>query len=388
MSLHVALHRVPDVGHPVSRPGFPDAEIQRLARHVEQRPRVGVHVPHRVGLRRVPVVPPQKHAEVHRHDVPFPQHRPGRRDPVNHFVIDRSADRAREPGPARGTAVSLEGGHPARRHDPFFREPVDVERRDSRADDASQFRQDLPDDPVRLVHDLDLGRRLQNRSVHGVANAIFSAANTASESPAASTSRKSPRSLVDRRHGKRLGLEHAQTIPNHLFLVVGALHQSGPAAIARRPGRPAAGSRRETRSRTAGQIRRPDSRRTISASARHERQHSIERRPDALEHPVEDRDLSRGPRKAVQDEAGRRVRLREPIGDQVAHQIVRNQLPRLHVRPGPPAERSPLLDRLPKDVPGGHVRHLELQPKPERLGSLPDPGRSNQNDSHRVRPTG
>src|SRR5271155_2075763 len=151
--LHPLLHRGRYISQAISRPDLRDALLQRFPRHAQQLLALRRHLAHRNRQRRVAKIPVQLDAEIHRKNVAFTQLPRRRWNPVHHFLIDRSAHRARIP------PVALE----RRTRAVFLRvtlgELVQLFRRDARPDHRAHFRQRAPDDLPRAIHLLQLRRR-------------------------------------------------------------------------------------------------------------------------------------------------------------------------------------------------------------------------------------
>ena len=97
-------------------PHLRDALLERLLRHPQQRRRLVRHAPDRHRDRRVAVEAVQLHAHVERDDVALDQ-RARRRDPVDHLLVHRRAQRRGIP------AIALERRLRARRRAPASRPP-------------------------------------------------------------------------------------------------------------------------------------------------------------------------------------------------------------------------------------------------------------------------
>src|ERR1700677_4363504 len=99
---HPLLHRGRYISQAIPRPDLRDALLQRFPRHAQQLLAFRCHLAHRNRQRRVAKIPVQLDAEIHRKNVALAQFPRRRWNPVHHFLIDRSAHRARIP------AVTLE----------------------------------------------------------------------------------------------------------------------------------------------------------------------------------------------------------------------------------------------------------------------------------------
>ena len=77
-----------------------------------------------------------------------------------------------------------------------------------------------------------------------------------------------------------------------------------------------------------------------------------------------------GAGEAVQEPTGRRVGLRQSLGDDAQHHLVADQLPRVHDRLGLETELGALLDRGAQHVAGGDVGHAVALGQPHGLGAL------------------
>jgi len=91
--LDVLLHRGADVVHPRARPYHPNRLLERTLRHRKQPLGLGRHAPHRHRHRRVAEVPVELGPEVDRQDVALAQHTLVRRNPVDHLLVHRRANR-------------------------------------------------------------------------------------------------------------------------------------------------------------------------------------------------------------------------------------------------------------------------------------------------------
>src|ERR1700723_3090249 len=150
---HPLLHRGRYISQAIPRPDLRDALLQRFPRHAQQLLALRRHLAHRNRQRRVAKIPVQLDAEIHRKNVALAQFPRRRWNPVHHFLIDRSAHRARIP------AVTLE----RRTRAVFLRvilgEFIQFFRRDARPDHRAHFRQCAPHDLPCAVHLLQLCRR-------------------------------------------------------------------------------------------------------------------------------------------------------------------------------------------------------------------------------------
>src|SRR5271154_7167465 len=101
---HPLLHRGRYISQAISRPDLRDALLQRFPRHAQQLLALRRHLPNWHRQRRVAKIPAQLHSEIHRKNVALAQFPRCRWNPVHHFLIDRSAHRARI------TAIAFERG--------------------------------------------------------------------------------------------------------------------------------------------------------------------------------------------------------------------------------------------------------------------------------------
>jgi hypothetical protein len=100
---------------------------------------------------------------------------------------------------------------------------------------------------------------------------------------------------------------------------------------------------------------------------------------------VEDDRLGTIAREAVEDHAGRRIGLVEPLEEHLDRDVVRHELAALHVAPGRQADRRAVTDRGPEEISGGHVRHAEVRRQDRRLGPLAGARSTQQDDDLHAR---
>ena len=111
-----------------------DRLVERLLGDPQQRRRLFRHLPDRQRHRAVAEVAVERGADVDRDHVALVQHPPARRDPVDHLLVDRRADRRRV------AVIPLERRHRAGRRDPLLRQRVEIRRRHARRDRARRAR--------------------------------------------------------------------------------------------------------------------------------------------------------------------------------------------------------------------------------------------------------
>jgi len=104
------------------------------------------------------------------------------------------------------------------------------------------------------------------------------------------------------------------------------------------------------------------------------------------EHLAQRLSLGDGARKAVEEETAHGLGLREPLGDEVQHQGVGDQLPLVDELLGAGAEGCVVLDGRAQHVAGGDVRNLEDRRQPLGLGPLPRTRGSKQQEVLTQRP--
>jgi hypothetical protein len=76
-------------------------------------------------------------------------------------------------------------------------------------------------------------------------------------------------------------------------------------------------------------------------------------------------------RKSVEQKAALRVGMAETIGDEIEHDLIRDELALVDELLGPRAEGRVRLDSGPQHVAGRDVRNLENLGKPDRLSPFP-----------------
>jgi hypothetical protein len=86
--------------------------------------------------------------------------------------------------------------------------------------------------------------------------------------------------------------------------------------------------------------------------------------------------------KSIEDESLCCTRRSENLAHQSNHHIIRHELARIHDCLGSFAQFRSLCSRTPQQVARGDVGNVEFLSKDLRLRSLPDTGRTKQNDSH------
>src|SRR3984885_14686718 len=150
---HPLLHGGRYVPQAIARPDLRDALLQRFPCHAQQLLALRRHLAHRHRQPRIAKIPAQLHSEVHRKNVAFAQFPRRRWNPVHHFLVDRSANRARIP------AVTLERRPRAVLLRVTLGELIQLFRRDARPDHGAHFRQRSPHDLPRAIHLLQLRRR-------------------------------------------------------------------------------------------------------------------------------------------------------------------------------------------------------------------------------------
>src|SRR5271170_1091809 len=147
------LHRCRYVAQAIPCPDLRDALFQRFPRHAQQLLALRRHLPNWHRQRRVAKIPAQLHSEIHRKNVALAQFPRCRWNPVHHFLIDRSAHRARI------TAIAFERGSRPVLLRVTFGELIQLFRRDARPDHRAHFLQRTPDDLPRAVHLFQFRRR-------------------------------------------------------------------------------------------------------------------------------------------------------------------------------------------------------------------------------------
>src|SRR5580704_2928566 len=150
---HPLLHCGGYIPQAIARPDLRDALLQRFPRHAQQFLALGRHSAHGHRQRRVAKIPAQLYSEIHRKNVALAQFPRRRWNPVHHFLVDRSAHRARIPTVAferRPRAVLLRVP---------LGELVQLFRRDARPDHRAHFFQRAPDDLSCAIHLFELRRR-------------------------------------------------------------------------------------------------------------------------------------------------------------------------------------------------------------------------------------
>ena len=292
-----------------AQPDLLDAFLERLTRDPQQRRRFFRHPPDRHRDRRVAIEAVQLHAHVERDDVSLDQ-RARRRDPVDHLLVHRRAQR-------RGiAAIALERRLGAAGRAPAARPPASRSRVVTPgATMRRKFRQDVGHERVRSAHPLELGRRLaHNHSAHPAVCALQAPRSSAASTAAVTTSggRLPSIDVNDRAAGvvldERLRLPqiHLQPLPHDLNPVVHARDERAAALAARRS------SIRAPRSMPhLLQIRRVASRRTSTSSGTTMSSTTSGPRPATM--PIQRGRLHDRPRKSVEHEPAARIRPVQPI---------------------------------------------------------------------------
>ena len=125
-----------------------------------------------------------------------------------------------------------------------------------------------------------------------------------------------------------------------------------------------------------------------AGQARHQRlggrvehDHAVDLAPLLRQHPRPAPRPAGGARKAVQQEATGGVRTRQAVAHDLDHDLVRSQLARASMKAGDSRPSGVLrLDGAAQDVAGRDVRDVKRDRKPLRLGPLPDPGRTKEQE--------
>ena len=90
-------------------------------------------------------------------------------------------------------------------------------------------------------------------------------------------------------------------------------------------------------------------------------------------------------RKSVEDESARGIGPREPLADDAEHDVVGDELARVHHDFGGAAELRAGRDRFAQQVAGRHLRHAVAGLQALRLRALARTGRAEQNQPHFVK---
>src|ERR1700678_4225342 len=151
--LHPLLHGRRNIAQPVSRPDLIDRLLQRFARHPQQLLALRADLPYRNRHRRVAKITIQLDAKIHRKNVAFFQLPRRRWYPVHHFLVNRSAHRARIP------AVALERRLGLVLDRVSLGERVQILRRNSRLHHLAHLSQSAVHHLPRAVHLFQFRRR-------------------------------------------------------------------------------------------------------------------------------------------------------------------------------------------------------------------------------------
>jgi hypothetical protein len=109
----------------------------------------------------------------------------------------------------------------------------------------------------------------------------------------------------------------------------------------------------------------------------------LDRRPALRQGPVERLGLGAGTREAVEDHAPGGIGRPESLQQHPHGDLVRDERTPVHVLPGLGSERRSGADRGAEEVAGGHPGKPQVAGKDMGLGTLPGPGRTEQDeDSH------
>src|SRR5262245_1082668 len=122
VGLDVPLHLVPDVRHAAAGPRPLDCPIQRFLGDTQQPSRLLGHLAHRQRHRAVAVVAVERRADVDRNHVALVQHAPARGNAVDHFVVDRRANRRRV------SVIALERRRRSRLRNALLGQPIQISR--------------------------------------------------------------------------------------------------------------------------------------------------------------------------------------------------------------------------------------------------------------------
>src|ERR1700722_3701822 len=142
-----------NIAQPVPRPDLIDRLLQRFARHPQQLLALRADLPHRNRQRRVAKITIQLDAKIHRKNVAFFQLPRRRWYPVHHFLVNRSAHRARIP------AVALERRFGLVLDRVSLGERVQILRRNSRLHHLAHLSQSTVHHLARAVHLFQFRRR-------------------------------------------------------------------------------------------------------------------------------------------------------------------------------------------------------------------------------------
>src|SRR5205823_1983966 len=141
------------VSQTVTDASLGDAVFQRRGSRVDQMADLLADLADRESHGRIPVEIPIDDAKIQADDIPFSHKALGRRNTVDHFVIERNTNCRREGDRAIAYLVALEG-----RTDPFLADqlggdPVNFTGRDAGVNALPQFGQDLDHHAIRYTHE-------------------------------------------------------------------------------------------------------------------------------------------------------------------------------------------------------------------------------------------
>jgi hypothetical protein len=111
-------------------------------------------------------------------------------------------------------------------------------------------------------------------------------------------------------------------------------------------------------------------------------EHHVEQSGHQVEQLVEHLGLPDGAGKAVQQEAGARVILAEPVLDHRDRDLVGDEVTGVHVLAGLQTEIGALAHVGPEDLAGGDFRDHEMRGDELSLGALPSAWRPHQYEPH------
>jgi hypothetical protein len=118
-----------------------------------------------------------------------------------------------------------------------------------------------------------------------------------------------------------------------------------------------------------------------------EAQGRLQRAAEVDQAPVQGLGLVDRPGEPVQHEPTVTVRLGQPLHHHGDDHLVRHQITAVHVLLSGPTQLGPLGHIGPEDVPGGHVGAGEVVRQPDRLSSLARPGRAEDHQPQRRKPS-
>ena len=285
--------------------------------------------------------------------------------------------------PPPGCGYPLKAGLAAGGADPLLREAVELEGRDPGTDERAAARAgSAAARSVGLVHDLDLGRRLQHHGIHASASPAWSAPGRRRARPR----RPLPGSTPGCAYAAATGSVCSAYTRSRSRMTPPCRPAAAPAPSRRRRRPPPTGGGRLSTWKTAPHLRtgpppgQPahDLRlgdRRAGTPVQHDSQPSQDR--------VQDLDLLhvRGKPSRMNPAAG--VRPRQALRDQLAHELVRHQLSRSTNRlapSGPAAFPACTASRRmsPVDTCGTPSKVLQLA----RLGPLADAREAHEDDPH------